>query len=87
MVKRYIVAHKHLIPAKRQQVAPQGNRGRRYRTDPGEAFQMDWGFTDVLDYDGRSFRVACFAMICHHCGQRYVEFFPKLTGCSATLPT
>ena len=38
---------------------------------------MDWGFTDVLDYDGRSFRVACFAMICHHCGQRYVEFFPN----------
>ena len=76
-VKRYIAAHKHLIPAKRQQVAPQGNRGRRYTTAPGEAFQMDWGFTDVLDYDGRTFRVACFAMICHHCGQRYVEFFPN----------
>ena len=38
---------------------------------------MDWGFTDVLDYDGRSFRVACFAMIFHHCGQRYVESFPN----------
>ena len=76
-VKRYIAAHKHLIPAKRQQVAPQGNRGRRYTTAPGEAFQMDWGFTDVLDYDGRTFRVACFAIICHHCGQRYVEFFPN----------
>lgn len=77
IVKEYIAAHKHLIPAKRQQVAPQGNRGRRYTTAPGEAFQMDWGFTDVLDYDNRSFRVACFAMICHHCGQRYVEFFPN----------
>lgn len=77
IVKEYIAAHKHLIPAKRQQVAPQGNRGRRYTTAPGEAFQMDWGFTDVLDYDGRSFRVACFTMICHHCGQRYVEFFPN----------
>ena len=76
-VKRYITAHKYLIPAKRQQVAPQGNRGRRYMTGPGEAFQMDWGFTDVLDYDGHSFRVACFAMICHHCGQCYVEFFPN----------
>ena len=76
-VKRYIAAHKGLIPAKRQQITPQGNRGRRYTTSPGEAFQMDWGFTDVLDYGGRTFRVACFAMICHHCGQRYVEFFPN----------
>ena len=76
-VKRYIAAHKHLIPAKRQRIAPQGNRGRRYMTRPGEAFQMDWGFTDVLDYNGHSFRVACFAMICHHCGQKYVEFFPN----------
>ena len=76
-VKRYIAAHKQLIPAKRQQVAPQGNRGRRYTTDPGEAFQMDWGFTDVLDYTGSVYRVACFAMVCHHCGQRYVEFFPN----------
>ena len=76
-VKRYIDAHKHLIPAKRQQVAPQGNRGRRYSTAPGEAYQMDWGFTDVLDYDGNTYRAACFAMICHHCGQRYIEFFPN----------
>ena len=76
-VKRYISAHKHLLPAKRQQVAPQGNRGRRYSTDPGEAYQMDWGFTDVLDYNGQTYRVACFAMICHHCGERYIEFFPN----------
>lgn len=76
-VKRYIAAHKHLIPAKRQLVAPQGNRGRRYMTDPGEAFQMDWGFTKVLNPDGTAFQAACFAMICHHCGQRYVEFFPN----------
>lgn len=77
IVKEYIAAHKHLIPAKRQQVAPQGNRGRRYTTGPGEAYQMDWGFTDVLDYNGKVYRVACFAMICHHCGQRYIEFFPN----------
>ncbi len=77
IVKEYIAAHKHLIPAKRQQVAPQGNRGRRYTTEPGEAFQMDWGFTKVLNPDGTEFQVACFAMICHHCGQRYVEFFPN----------
>lgn len=76
-VKRYIRSHKHLIPAKRQLVAPQGNRGRRFSTGPGEAFQMDWGFTNVQDYAGKEYRAACFAMICHHCGQRYVEFFPN----------
>jgi transposase len=77
IVKEYIASHKHLLPAKRQQVAPQGNRGRRYTTEPGEAFQMDWGFTKVLNPDGTEFQVACFAMICHHCGHRYVEFFPN----------
>ena len=76
-VKRYIQAHKHLVPAKRQLVAPQGNRGRRFMTEPGEAYQMDWGFTKVLDYDGTEYTAACFAMVCHHCGQRYVEFFPN----------
>ena len=76
-VKRYISAHQDLVPAKRQQVAPQGNRGRRYKTAPGEAYQMDWGFTRVLDPSGTEYRVACFAMICHHCGKMYVEFFPN----------
>ena len=38
---------------------------------------MDWGFADVLDYNSQTYRVACFAMICHHCGQRYIEFFPN----------
>lgn len=76
-VKTYIAANKHLVPAKRQLVAPQGNRGRRFTTGPGEAYQMDWGFTNVLDYDGSSYRAACFAMVCHHCGQRYIEFFPN----------
>ncbi len=41
VVKDYISSHKHLVPAKRQIVDPQGNRGRRYSTDPGEAYQMD----------------------------------------------
>lgn len=76
-VKRYIQAHKHLVPAKRQMVAPQGSRGRRFTTEPGEAYQMDWGFTKILDYDGTEYTAACFAMVCHHCGQRYVEFFPN----------
>lgn len=76
-VKDYIAAHRFLVPAKRQLVAPQGSRGRRFTTEPGEAFQMDWGFTNVVDYDGSEYQAACFAMICHHCGQRYVEFFPN----------
>lgn len=76
-VKRYISAHKYLIPAKRKQIAPQGNRGRRFTTEAGKAYQMDWGFTDVVAPDGSHYRVACFAMICHHCGERYIEFFPN----------
>lgn len=76
-VKRYIAAHQDLVPAKRQLVAPQGSRGRRYKTSPGESYQMDWGFTWVTDPSGKEFKVACFAMICHHCGKMYVEFFPN----------
>jgi transposase len=76
-IKRYITNHKSLIPAKRQQSMSQGNRGRRFVTEPGEAYQMDWGFTNVTTNYGRTLRAACFAMICHHCGQRYIEFFPN----------
>lgn len=76
-IKRYIQKHKYLVPAKRQTVEPQGNRGKRYQTGPGEAYQMDWGFTKVIDHNGTEYTVACFAMICHHCGTRYVEFFPN----------
>lgn len=77
VIKEYIAEHKHLLPSKRQIVAPQGNRGRRYETPPGDSFQMDWGFTHVQDSSGGEFTCACFAMVCHHCGQRYVEFFPN----------
>ena len=76
-VKNYIASHKHLVPAKRRQVDPQGNRGRRYTTNPGETYQMDWGFTWVTDPAGKEYKVACFAMICHHCGKMYIEFFPN----------
>ena len=77
-VKTYIHGHLHLVPAKRKiAVEPQGNRGRRFCTLPGEAFQMDWGFVEVEDWTGATYRIACFAMICHHCGQCYVEFFPN----------
>jgi len=76
-VKYYISSHKYLVPAKRQMVALQGNRGRRFITEAGEAYQMDWGFTKVHDHNGDEYTAACFAMICHHCGQQYVEFFPN----------
>ena len=76
-IKRYIAAHKDLVPASREIVSPQGNRGRRYHTGPGENYQMDWGFVKVNTPDGSSYQCACFAMICHHCGERYVEFFPN----------
>ena len=76
-LKYYIAAHEGLVPAERQAVSPQGNRGRRYETGPGESYQMDWGFVNATSRDGSdTFRVACFAMICHHCGERYIEFFP-----------
>ena len=38
---------------------------------------MDWGFVNVEQDSGTTYRAACFAMICHHCGERYVEFFPN----------
>ena len=31
-IKRYIQSHQNLVPAPRQAVSPQGNRGRRYQT-------------------------------------------------------
>lgn len=76
-VKVYIAAHKDLLPPKRQIISPQGNRGRRYSTGPGEAYQMDWGFVNVENEGGIEAKVSCFAKICHHCGKRYIEFFPN----------
>ena len=64
-IKVYIAAPKDLVPAKRHLVEPQGSRGQRYETKPGEAFQMDWGFVKVLDEAGNEYRVACFALCCH----------------------
>jgi transposase len=77
IVKGYVSSHKNLVPAKRQIVAPQGNRGRRYQTKPGESYQMDWGFIEANTDRGQTYKLACFAMICHCCGHRYVEFFPN----------
>lgn len=76
-VKVYVAAHRDLVPAPRRQVAPQGSRGQRFRSGPGESYQMDWGFVTVVDWEGGEYRIACFAMCCHHCGYFYVEFFPN----------
>lgn len=78
-VKNYISAHADLVPAKRKlaKADPQGSRGKRFKAKPGEAYQMDWGFVKVEDWAGGEFKIACFAMICHHCGTCYVEFFPN----------
>jgi len=77
IVKDYIASHRELVPPKRQLIAPQGSRGQRYQTVPGESYQMDWGFTEVETASGSTHKVACFAMICHCCGQCYIEFFPN----------
>jgi len=76
-VKRYIAKHKALIPVKHKPVEGQGRRARRYSTKPGEVYQMDWGFVKVATTLGTILRIACFAMICHFCGMRYLEFFPN----------
>ena len=47
-IKDYIAAHLHLVPAPRHAVELQGNRGRRYSTAPGEAFQIDWGYVEFF---------------------------------------
>ena len=39
-VRAYIARHKDLIPAARQIVTPQGNRGKRFSTEPGQSYQI-----------------------------------------------
>ena len=39
----------------------------------GESYSIE----KVNAPDGISYQCACFAMICHHCGERYIEFFPN----------
>jgi transposase len=76
-VKAYVAAHMGLVPARRRAAAPQGSRRQRFVTGPGEAYQMDWGFVTVAGPGGAERRIACFAMVCHHCGSSHVEFFPN----------
>lgn len=80
IVRDYIAEHKkELAPSERAIVAQNENksRGMRYTTGPGECFQMDWGFVNVIGKENREWQCACFAMVCHHCGMRYIEFFPN----------
>ena len=74
-VKVYIQKHKNLIPAQRQIISPHGNRGRRFSTEPGQSYQMDWGFVDVLAENGEIIRAACFAMICIIAGSGSLSSF------------
>lgn len=76
-VKNFVKDNSDLVPAKRVLVVQPQGKIRRYETGPGEMFQMDWGFVKVADWAGDTYRCACFAMVCHHCGMRYVEFFPN----------
>ena len=77
-VKDYIAGHRYLVPARRRSAAvPQGSRGRRFHTRPGEAYQVDWGFADVEDWLGGACRIACLALACRHCGTSYVGLFPN----------
>lgn len=77
-VKDHVAGHRYLVPARRRSAAvPQGSRGRRFHTRPGEAYQAGWGFADVEDWLGGACRIACLALACRHCGTSYVEFFPN----------
>lgn len=75
-VRAYVSAHRDLIP-RRSEAPDPGERARRYQTEPGDAFQMDWGFAKAVRPDGAVRRLACFAMVCHRCGTAYAEFFPN----------
>lgn len=80
IVRDYIRANSDaLVPSERSLTVQDESksRGMYYTTGPGECFQMDWGFVNVEDSEGNTWRCACFTMVCHHCGMRYIEFFPN----------
>lgn len=76
-IKRFARENEALVPSKRHLAADNSRRIRRYETGKGECFQMDWGFVRVDVENGSTAQCACFAMVCHHCGMRYAEFFPN----------
>lgn len=49
IVKVNMAAHRDLVSAKRRAGAPQGSRGQRWRSGPGESHQVDWRFANVED--------------------------------------
>ena len=75
IVKDYIANHRDLVPAPRVLAIANPNRGRRYDSPAGEMFQMDWGFIRVSTDCDETWQFACLAIVCHHCGFRYIEFF------------
>ncbi len=80
ILRDYVAEHKDsLVPPPRVIAVKDEtkSRGMYYTTGPGECFQMDWGFVNVEDEQGNIWKCACFAMVCHHCGMRYIEFFPN----------
>ena len=54
ILKDYIRRHRDLVPSLRHAIAPQWNRGRRYTTERGDCYQMDWGFINVIDIAGNT---------------------------------
>ena len=75
--RTHMAARRDLVPAPRRHVMPQGGRSQRFRTGPGEACQADRGFVSAGDREGSERGIARLAMVCHHCGTLYVEFFPN----------
>lgn len=75
-VKNYVYPRKYLLPnvVRNTKVSP-GNRGRRYKMNSGECFQMDWGFVKVKDENGKEHQFSIFVMVCAFCSKRYIEFF------------
>lgn len=46
----------------------------RYETLPGEQAQVDWGFCESVDAEGRSHRLPMFVMVLGHSRSIYVEY-------------
>ena len=64
-VRDHVAGHRYLVPARRRSAAvPQGSRGRRSRTRPGEAYQAGWGFADAGGWLGGARRIACLKLSC-----------------------
>ena len=63
IVKDYIADHKDLVPPARLVEIPHPEVGRRWYTEAGDCYQMDWGFVKVEDEQGNHWQCACFVMV------------------------